>query len=164
MRSRCHVLAVVFLLALAGCRDGDSTLQTRVEQRLASDLADETFTVSVDDRVVRLTGVVGSEAERIRIENAVRHVRGVLAVRNELVIGEPVTPTSATSDAHRALAASLEAQLAAAGYDALRVAVTDGTVRIAGAVAPDEHSKAVDIVRKAAPAYRIEDETTAGTP
>ena len=159
MRSRCPVLAFLFILVLAGCRDGDTTIQKRVEDHLAADPERGDVNVSVDDRVVRLSGTVDSEAEKTRLENAVRHVRGVLAVRNEIVVAQPMTTTSATSDVHRALAASIEAQLTAAGYGALRVVVTDGTVRVAGAVPQDEHDHAIEITRKSAPGFRIEDET-----
>ena len=159
MRLSRHMLAVAFVVALAGCRDGDATIKSRVEERLAADPYGSGLTVSVDERVVRLQGVVSSDAERRRLEDAVRHVRGVREVQSELAVAGPVTTTSATSDVHRALAATIEAQLVAAGYDALRVAVTDDTVRIAGSVPSDEHDRAMEIARKTAPGFRIEDET-----
>jgi hypothetical protein len=161
MRRACYVFTFAWALALAGCRDSDATIQRHVEERLAADPEGSGLTVSVDNRVVRLTGVVDSEAEKTRLDNAVRHVGGVLAVQNELVIAAPVRTTSAPSDVQRALAASIPAQLAAAGYDALRVADTDDTVRVRGAVRAAERDDALEIARKTAPGFRVEDEIIA---
>lgn len=59
----------------------------------------------------------------------------------------------------RALAASVDAQLSATGFDELEVVVRDGVVVVSGPVAFARHDEALEIARLAAPSFRIDDET-----
>lgn len=150
-------------LALTACRGNpDRQLEDRVVARLATEQQGASVAVSVDGRIVELSGVVSSEAERTQLENAVRHVPGVLGVANQLVVQEPVTTTGALTtrqEVERAVAASVDAQLDAAGFPGLRVTVQDGVVRVSGTVPFARHDEALRIAREAAPAHRVDDET-----
>ena len=92
MRARLLITSLL-LLSCSSCSHSDPNLNQRVSQRLAEDgaLRDE-VTVSTNGRIVRLDGVVASDAERERFEHAARSVEGVLAIDNRLTTRPPVTP------------------------------------------------------------------------
>lgn len=62
-------------------------------------------------------------------------------------------------DVDRAMAASLTAQLHAAGYTGLTAGVADGVVHVAGVVPHDKREKALDLVRAGSSPYKVEDDT-----
>lgn len=156
------ILVLIPAVWLGGCRSDDRELEKRVNEELATIPDGQGVMVSVDNRVVTLRGVAESEADKTRLEGVVEHLPGVLAVKNDLVVQGPVSTTGATSaiaDAERALAASIDAQLESAGFPQLDVTIEHGRVRITGAVALGRHDEALDIARRAATAYRVDDET-----
>lgn len=66
----------------------DSTIQAAVEKRLADDPEFSTFgiTTSVIDGKVMLIGTVKTEAEKTNIERAVRQIKGVKSVDNQISV------------------------------------------------------------------------------
>ena len=69
----------------------DSTVQAAVDKRLADDPEFSTLgiTVSVIDGKAMLLGTVKTEEVKTRIERAVKQIKGVKAVDNQItVIGE----------------------------------------------------------------------------
>lgn len=87
--------AIVGLLALAGCNVGDRTLENRVRANLEGDPDLSQVGVTANARVVTLTGLVASSADRDRIEERVRRVPGVLAIEDRIRVAPPVTTTGA---------------------------------------------------------------------
>lgn len=89
--------------------------------------------VAVEDGVVTLTGHVGSYAEKISVEKAVRRVKGVRAIAQELEVRYPFEKkTSDDEIAHRALA--IIAWDARVPEDAIQVKVQQGWVTLSGKV------------------------------
>jgi hyperosmotically inducible protein len=69
-------------------RISDSTVKNLVERELARrGLAKNTIEVAVDDRMVTLSGMVSTLAERDRVGKTVQKVYGVSRVENNLAIG-----------------------------------------------------------------------------
>src|SRR6266498_349458 len=67
----------------------DSTIQAGVDKKLNNDpaLASLGITAVVLDGKVTLTGVVKTESEKVLVERAVRSVKGVKSVDNQITVG-----------------------------------------------------------------------------
>lgn len=103
MRSITRVSAVSLLfvfvsvgLAGAGCGGRhDARINEDVKAQLGPTTAGTPVAISTKDRIVTLQGVVRTSGERLQIEDAVRHVDGVLAVDNRLTVASPTETTGA---------------------------------------------------------------------
>jgi osmotically-inducible protein OsmY len=104
--------------------------------------------VSVDDGVVTLTGHVSSFAEKIAAENAVRHVKGVLAIAEAIEVRYPDDKkTSDDEIAKRAV--SILKWYNLIPQSAVHVTVQKGWVTLTGEVPWQYQKKAAqDAVRK----------------
>jgi BON domain len=77
--------------------DDNAVFQSELQRNVfdefarASTLDAGDISVSVDNRVVTLSGVVKSYPEKLEAERAAKHVRGVSAVRNELAVMLPAS-------------------------------------------------------------------------
>lgn len=83
------------VLALAACNVGDRTLEDRVRANLEGDPDLSQVGITANARVVTLTGVVASSADRDRIEQRVSRVPGVLAIDDRIRVAPPVTTSGA---------------------------------------------------------------------
>ncbi len=90
--------------------------------------------VAVEDRIVTLTGHVGSYAQRVIAENIVKCVSGVEGVANELGVRLPVTAERDDTNIARAAADAL-AWLTTMPKDSVKVSVTRGWITLDGDVA-----------------------------
>lgn len=115
------VVAAVFVAVLAGCAGAgaksglyvdDSTITTKVKTAFATDKTVSAMRVHVETNqgIVRLSGNVGSMAEKRRAEEVARSIAGVKSVTNAITVQpegesatrapaarEPATPQDATS-------------------------------------------------------------------
>jgi osmotically-inducible protein OsmY len=92
------VLAMMLaLVAFAACSSlnkvtpsqwDDAAIEADVRARIAADVPDQTFSVgvSVNDRVVTLTGSAASSSQRTEIANAAARVDGVRRVINNIQV------------------------------------------------------------------------------
>lgn len=88
--------------------------------------------VAVDDGVVTLTGTVSSLAEKWAVEDAVKRVKGVHAIAEEITVDLPSTHQRSDTDVARAVADAI-------AWDSLlprniQAAVQDGRVTLMGEV------------------------------
>lgn len=90
--------------------------------------------VSVRGGMVKLSGEVGSAAERLRTRQAAMGVLGVRGVADELVVREPGVAGASDADL-TALANQLLAQDAAVPAGAVRAGVRGSVLTLSGAVA-----------------------------
>lgn len=122
----------------------DAALTARVQSALrASQVANaEGIKVDVKGDAVQLSGFVESEADQEKALQAARAVRGVAAVRNDLLVRES-HPTVGQALDDTIIAAQvrkqIQAKVAADGSD-INVTVNDGVVQLSGYVA-DAHIK-----------------------
>jgi len=145
--------ALVFGLVVA-CDSGseDKKLNDMVRQRLADEpTPDVQLQVSTKERVVTLTGVVATEAERDRILRIVRETDKVLGVDNRITVQRPVETTGANdlafNPADRAIRDSIRRKIDHAGIKGVSIDVRDGVVRLGGDVAPERHDETLQIAK-----------------
>lgn len=113
----------------------DSQIQLNVMEELKWEpgLDHEKIGVSVTDGVVGLSGSVSSFAEKILAEKAVRRVKGVRAVAEELQVRYDWQPKTSDADIARRVADILEWD-PLAPRNRIQVTVEDGVVKLSGKV------------------------------
>ncbi len=114
------------------------------EPRLGTSQVDVTIS---DHGVVTLTGLVKSYAEKVAAERAVRRVRGVHAVVNDIDILLPMTHARSDPAIAEAVVRALEWDVLVP-HNAIDVRVSDGWVRLSGTVDWNyQRTAAVDAVQ-----------------
>lgn len=172
MKRMAAMVGLLLLLVSLACSGTDADLNRRVLVRLGREpTPTEQFTVSTHQRVVRLTGVVHSSAERERLERAAREVDGVAGVENLLVIDAPVELTgSVTGDPSATpppylkgdpvdslLHDEIRGRLDAQALDDIAVEVRDRVITLKGSVPQDVHDAAMKIARAAGDGTQVDD-------
>lgn len=151
--SRLGGMVLAGALALVGCSKSDEHVSETVKARLASEPTPlSQLQVSTKDRIVKLEGVVSTEAERDRLERIVRDMDGVLAVDNRLTVQRPVQTTAgdiAFAPDDRAIRDGIRKKLDEAGIQGVTLDVRDRIVRLEGEVDRARHADAVRIARDA---------------
>jgi len=95
---------------------------------------------TVADGVVTLTGIVYTHDERDAAEDAVRNLRGVTAIHDEMKLKSPMLAADVTTRIEKAFERNAHIQA-----DALRVDAVDGTITLSGNVRTwAEHDAALD--------------------
>jgi osmotically-inducible protein OsmY len=110
----------------------DEQLHDAVQRSLNEDATFDTQNIGLiaTDGVVALTGFVGCESDRLAVEQAVKHVRGVRAVANDLQIKRPGERTDA--EIAKEAVAALRTQTGLA--DRVTLTVRGGVVTLEGTV------------------------------
>jgi hyperosmotically inducible protein len=156
--------AIALLLGLAlgvSCAATDSGVTVKVKSKLAADssVSANEIDVTTEDKVVTLSGTVDSEAERERAVELARETKGVIDVRNQLLVRN----ADGTGDAPSAdrtlgqviddagITAAVKTKLlddpAVAGLE-IDVDTREGVVYLTGTVRSDaEKDRAIDIAR-----------------
>jgi osmotically-inducible protein OsmY len=133
----------------SGAQLDDQSIELRASARVR-EIANDQMYVSVTsyNRQVLLTGAVGNEADRRRVEDVVRRVDNVRSVVNELTIGAPSTFQERSSDT--LIAGKIKASLLDAKdvfANSFKVVVERGTVYLMGLATRRETDRATDIAR-----------------
>jgi hypothetical protein len=93
-----RTLAMVAVLALAGCTQNDTQITQRVQDRLAQEGFTNQINVDTTRRVVKLEGVVSDRTELNRAEMVARNTPGIMGVDNRLVVQNPVNVTGGSME------------------------------------------------------------------
>jgi osmotically-inducible protein OsmY len=133
----------------SGAQIDDQGIELRASARVR-EIANDQMYVSVTsyNRQVLLTGAVGSDSDRRRVEDVVRRVDNVRSVVNELTIGAPSTFQERSSDT--LVAGKIKASLLDAKdifANSFKVVVERGTVYLMGLATRRETDRATDIAR-----------------
>jgi osmotically-inducible protein OsmY len=133
----------------SGAQLDDQGIELRASARVR-EIANDQMYVSVIsyNRQVLLTGAVGSDADRRRVEDVVRRVDNVRSVVNELTIGAPSTFHERSSDT--LIAGKIKASLLDAKdifANSFKVVVERGTVYLMGLATRRETDRATEIAR-----------------
>lgn len=133
----------------SGAQLDDQGIELRAAARVR-DIANDQMYVSVTsyNRTALLTGAVGSEADRRRVEQEVQRVDNVRSVINELTIGAPSTFQDRSNDLYitgKVKASLLDAKDIFA--NSFKVVVERGTVYLMGIATRRETDRASEIVR-----------------
>ena len=146
--------ALVTLLLAPGCATNrsasdqvdDAWITSKVESKLAADPEVNNFEIDVDtqDGVVRLSGNVEQEKARQEAEKLARSTEGVVAVKNEIEIGDPSFKENVT-DAW--IVTKIKAKLSASGdVNPFNVDVdaVEGVVTLSGIVEKEEAKRVAE--------------------
>jgi len=133
----------------SGAQLDDQGIELRAAARVR-DIANDQMYVSVTsyNRQVLLTGAVGNEADRRRVEEVVQGVDNVRSVVNELTIGQPSTFQDRSNDLYvtgKVKASLLDAKDIFA--NSFKVVTERGTVYLMGIATRRETDRATEIVR-----------------
>jgi osmotically-inducible protein OsmY len=133
----------------SGAQLDDSSIEWRASSRIGERFgAKSHVNVTSYNRAVLLTGEVPDERTRTEIDALVRGVPSVQGTTNELVVAEPTSLGSRTSDSY--ITSKIKTRfLDAAKFSALHVKVVTeaGIVYLLGVVTPQESEDAVEIAR-----------------
>jgi osmotically-inducible protein OsmY len=148
------LMAALLLGLVIACDSGsdDKKLNDAVRQRLAGEPTPAVqLQISTKERVVTLSGVVATEAERDRILRIVRDTDRVLGIDNRLTVQRPVETTGASdlafNPADRAIRDSIRRGIDRAGIKGVSIDVRDGIVRLGGDVPPEKHDETLQIAK-----------------
>jgi osmotically-inducible protein OsmY len=133
----------------SGAQLDDQGIELRGGARVR-EIANDQMYVSITsfNRQVLLTGAVGSEADKRRVEEAVRRVDNVRSVVNELTVGPPSTFQQRSNDAFivgKVKASLLDAKDVFA--NSFKVVAERGTIYLMGLATRRETDRATDIAR-----------------
>ena len=133
----------------SGAQLDDQGIELRAAARVR-EIANDQMYVSVTsyNRQVLLTGAVGNEADKRRVEDIVRRVDNVRSVVNELTIGPPSTFQQRSNDT--LIVGKIKASLLDAKdifANSFKVVVDRGTVYLMGLATRRETDRATDIAR-----------------
>ena len=133
----------------SGAQIDDQGIELRGSARVR-EIANDQMYVSVTsfNRQVLLTGAVGSEADRRRVEDMVRRVDNVRSVVNELTIGPPSTFPERSNDT--LIVGKIKTSLLDAKdifANSFKVVAERGTVYLMGLATRRETDRATDIAR-----------------
>jgi osmotically-inducible protein OsmY len=133
----------------SGAQLDDQSIEWRASSRIGERFgAKSHVNVTSYNRAVLLTGEVPDERTRTEIDALVRGVPSVQGATNELVVAEPTSLGSRTSDSY--ITSKIKTRfLDAAKFSALHVKVVTeaGIVYLLGVVTPQESEDAVEIAR-----------------
>ena len=133
----------------SGAQVDDQAIELRGGARVR-EIANDNMYVSITsfNRQVLLTGTVGSEADKRRVEDVVRRVDNVRSVVNELVVGPPSTFQERSNDTFitgKVKASLLDAKDIFA--TSFKVITENGVVYLMGLATKREVDRATDITR-----------------
>jgi osmotically-inducible protein OsmY len=141
------VCALFLGVSLNSCKPSDRKLQAAVEAVLkAIPDAPPDLTSAVKDGVVTLAGTVETEEDRTAIETAVKAVKGLKGITNNIRIAPPIVVHP-----DEEIFNTISEALAAAGFDKVAAAVRDGIVTLTGESDKADLEKIMQIAGEAYP-------------
>ncbi|MDM0106701.1 BON domain-containing protein [Variovorax sp. J22R24] len=133
----------------SGAQVDDQGIELRGGARIR-EIANDNMYVSITsfNRQVLLTGSVGTEADRIKVEEVIRRVDNVRSVVNELTVGPPASFQDRSNDTF--ISGKVKASLLDAKdifANSFKVVTERGTVYMMGIATRRETDRATDIAR-----------------
>jgi osmotically-inducible protein OsmY len=140
---------VLIVVTLACGGPDDATLATQVKSKLVAEAgaAAAAILVDVKDKVVTLTGTVGTDADKSNAERIAKSVKGVKSVSNNLTVRPAIInapPPQVSPDA--VLKNAVTAALTKYGVSGVNVEVANGEVTLTGNV---PRAKLQDVLKAA---------------
>lgn len=138
-------------LSLQSCKKSDGSVKTDVDKVLQEQFSSSAISSTVKDGVVTLAGVVESEAEKVSIENAVKNVKGIKNLNNNITVQEKVItpPEPVYNDA--AIKSSIESKLTEQKFKTVKVEVKEGEVILTGDLKRADLTKVMQIANESNP-------------
>lgn len=145
------VLVLLLGVMLFSCKPSDEKLQTAVQTALTA--AGSNVSSSVKEGVVTLSGTVDSEAAKIAAETAVKAVKDIKSISNNIEVKVPQAPVVINND--EVLTTAINAAITAGGFSDVTVSVKDGEVTLNGDAKKADLAKIMQIANEAKPAKVI---------
>lgn len=134
--------ALLLSVVMFSCKPSDEKIQKQVETALSS--VNGEITPKVKDGVVTLDGVVASDEAKTAAETAVKGLKDVKSVTNNIQVQIPVNPDVE-------LAKVLTTGLQNGGFADIKADVKDGVVTLTGDVKRADLQKVLEIVHGSNP-------------
>lgn len=128
-----QLLPVIILAAtvsFTGCKEKDSTIKTRVEEKLQANQETAGTMVTINDGVATLSGQVNTENGKMESESITKGTKGVKSVVNNLTITPPPAPVTVTPDDPLSIAL----RDATKDHPTVNASVVNGTVTLTGTI------------------------------
>ena len=120
-------------VALTSCGVKDSTIQEKITEAASATPALSGITADVKDGVVTLTGEVKDDAAKAASEAAIKSIKGVKSITNNITIAPPPPPPDpVVTSADDALTKG--ATDATKDFPTVKAAVKDGVVTLTGEI------------------------------
>lgn len=126
------------------CKPSDEKLQKQVETVLSATQSSVTGTVK--DGVVTLNGTVDSDAAKTAVEVAVKAIKDIKSVTNNIEVKLPVV-----INPDETLSTTITTALTAAGFNDVKLAVDSGVVTLTGEAKKADLQKIMQIANEAQP-------------
>lgn len=139
-----YVCALLTGVMLYSCKPSDDKLQKAVETALTT--ANSAVNSTVKDGVVTLSGTVDSEEAKAAAEQAVKAVKDIKSVANNIEVKLPVV-----INPDETLTTAVNSALSAAGFSGVTVAVKDGEVTLTGDAKKADLAKIMQAANEAKP-------------
>lgn len=158
MKKIIFIMLSVFLvgITLQSCGNNDTKVKQDVENALRARY--NNVSVSVNNKVVTLTGSLDTQTERTAAENVARSVNGVNSVVNNITVQE-ATPTVNTNN-DTTIRTSIENRYRTDGYNDVRVSVMNGEVVLSGEVQRANLQRVMQIANETAGVRQVTNNIT----
>ncbi|MCC8152951.1 MAG: BON domain-containing protein [Tannerellaceae bacterium] len=143
----CALLAIVTFYA---CKPNDANLQKDVQSVL---VAYPGVNSTVNNGTATLTGTVASDDIKAGAERAVKAVKHIKSVNNNIMVSAPapITPSSTIVSSDDMLNKTIRTALDDEGYNDVNVMIVDGEVTLTGKVKRDNLQRVMQIANDASP-------------
>jgi osmotically-inducible protein OsmY len=147
-------LFIVLSLALVftACKPNDAKIEKAITEKLASTTEMSGLTVSVKDGVATITGECSDDACKVNCENAIRGMKGVKSIVNNVTVPAPVI-----INPDEALISSTTDLLSA--YEGVESSVTDGVITLTGEISKDKLAELMQAIMALKP-KKVENKLT----
>lgn len=147
------IILIITCVFLAGftfqsCKQNDQKINSEVENALKDVFP--TITSSTKEGVVTLSGTVESQQEKTAAEQAVRMVKNVKEVVNNIQVREPA-PAAPTINSDEVIKTDIKAKLEKGGYKDVNVEVNSGEVILTGDLQRSDLTKVMQIANESKP-------------
>jgi osmotically-inducible protein OsmY len=139
-----YVSALLISVTLFSCKPDDAKIQKQVETALTA--IQSTVTPVVKDGVVTLTGTVESEEAKAAAEAALKALKDVKSVVNNVEVKLPVV-----INPDEVLTTTITSLLTAGGFADVKAAVDSGVVTLTGDLKKADLQKVMQIANEAKP-------------
>lgn len=146
-------LAIAFLLSIGtflfACKPSDATLKAEVNEKLSLVPG---ITADVKNGVVILSGEVSDEVAKSAAEDALKGVRGIKSVQDNISVKAPLPPAApvVTINPDEILKKALDSVYAANGFTDITVTIANGEVTLDGTAKKKQLRKVMQIAQRSA--------------
>ena len=129
------------------CKPSDEKLQQQVVSTLSA--VNSAVSGTVKDGVATLSGTVNSEDAKTAAEAAVKVIKDIKSVTNNIKVVLPAPPVVINPD--DTLSTAITTALTAAGFSDVKTAVADGVVTLTGTAKKADFQKIMQIANESKP-------------